>query len=195
MPKAVGYLDSAGIIEPNETLHVHADRKLLGAISPYYPGDGSQMRSDSDFDVYDVSDCRRPVLKGSLKLPGIRSHGGYFSPDGRTFYSTSYTGNIRPGNQNPSNLKWRKADSVFAIDVTDPSHPREIVRWPVPAEVGSPHQISIQSGRHSGVSLAVRQPSRFGPSRCQRGSHCGRQRGAGADPGPTNASDPSHGLE
>ena len=157
-PKAAGYLDSVGTIEVNETIHAHPGRKLLAAVSPYYPGDGSQTRSDSDFDIYDVSDCRRPMLKGSLNLPGLRSHGGYFAPDGRTFYTTSYTGNIQPGDQNPSNLKWRESDAVFAIDVSDPSRPRELVRWPVPADVGSAHQISISpDGTRAYLSLSGRQ--------------------------------------
>ena len=72
-PKAVAYLDNPGMLEPNESPAVHVGRKLLGAIDPYYVYDDARtaMRDDSTVAIYDVSNCRRPVLRGSLKL----SHG------------------------------------------------------------------------------------------------------------------------
>ena len=84
-PAIVGYLDTPAMIEPNESLAANIPRKLLAAVGPYYTYDDTRTanRSDSDFEIYDVSNCRRPVLKGSLKLSHVRSHGGYFAPDGR----------------------------------------------------------------------------------------------------------------
>ena len=94
-PKVVAHLSSDTMIQPNETLAVHAGRKLLI---------GGTLNGEQ-FEVYDLSgDCRRPVLTGSVKLPGIAAHGGNFAPDGRTYYGTSYA-------QGPP--------TIYAIDVAD----------------------------------------------------------------------------
>ena len=61
-----------------------------------------------NFAVYDISaDCRHPVLKSSIDLPGSEGHMGNFAPDGRTYYvgqsleasaasCTSWTSPTRP---------------------------------------------------------------------------------------------------
>jgi hypothetical protein len=167
-PKTIAYLDSPAMLEPNESLGTSAARKLLAGIGPYYVYDDERTanRSDSDFNVYDVSNCRRPVLKGSLKLSHARPHGGYFAPDGRTFYVTSFTGNIPVNDRTPATEKWRHSntDALIGIDVSDPAHPREVLRWVLRPEVGAAHQLSISlDGNRAYLSLFGRQIGTDGP--------------------------------
>lgn len=138
-PKVVAYLDSNVMVQPNETVEVHPQRKLLA---------GARLNGE-EFEVYDVSvDCRHPVLKGNLKLPGIAAHAGVFAPDGRTYYGTSYS-NVPP--------------TVFAADVSDPSRPREIARWAAPKDVGVTHHLSIsEDGTRAYVGLIGNDPKRPG---------------------------------
>src|SRR5262249_39175461 len=76
----------------------------------------------------------RPVLKGSVSLPGVIGHGTNFAPDGRTYYGTSWGALTSPS----------APESVFAVDVSDPSKPREIARWkPDKEKIGEPHHVSI----------------------------------------------------
>lgn len=85
---------------PHESLSFNAERGLLAAVmgSPiFYPG---------VVDIYDLTkDCRHPVLRSSTPF-GILGHEGNFSPDGKTFWVTSTSGN-----------------QVSAVDVSDPSLP------------------------------------------------------------------------
>lgn len=136
-PKPVAYLDSLGLIEPNESISVHAGRKLLAA-AKYH---------QQNFDVYDVSDCRRPVLKGTLKLPDVEGHASNFSPDGMTYYGTSF--------KTQANNVIGPRNSVFAIDVSDPARPREIARYtPEPNTLGDIHHVHINAeGTRAFVSL------------------------------------------
>lgn len=136
-PRTVAYLDSLGLIEPNESISVHAGRKLLAA-TKYH---------QQNFDVYDVSDCRRPVLKGTLKLPDVEGHASNFSPDGMTYYGTSF--------KTQANNVIGPRNSVFAIDVSDPARPREIARYtPDPNTLGDIHHVHINAeGTRAFVSL------------------------------------------
>ena len=138
-PKVVAYLDSNVMVQPNETVEVHPQRKLLA---------GARLNGE-EFEVYDLSvDCRHPVLKGNLKLPGIAAHAGVFAPDGRTYYGTSYS-NVPP--------------TVFAVDVSDPSKPREIARWTPQKDVGVTHHLSIsEDGTRAYVGLIGNDPKRPG---------------------------------
>ncbi len=162
-PKILEYMASQTMLEPNESLAASASRKLLAGINPYFVYDDVRTAnlSDSNFEIYDVANCRKPVLKGTLTLPHVRSHGGYFAPDGRTFYLTSFTGNIPSTDRTPSNNKWRvgsKTDALVAIDVSDPAHPRELLRWMVPTDVGAAHHLSISvDGNRAYLNLFGRQ--------------------------------------
>ena len=70
--------------DPWESLKVNVPRKLLAAIQAD-SGNGEQP----GFAVYDVSDCRRPVLKSSVVLSvPVKGHAGEFAQDGRTYYGT-----------------------------------------------------------------------------------------------------------
>ena len=171
--RITAYLDAPGMLEANESMAASAERKLLAGVDPYYVYEDARTasRSDSDFAVYDVSNCRQPVLKGSLKLSHVRSHGGYFAADGRTFWLTSFSGNIgmggdpvdpkNPNTEAQANDKWRsgtKTDALVGIDVSDPTRPREVVRWVIPAEVGAAHHLSISlDGNRAYLNLFPRQ--------------------------------------
>ena len=66
---------------------------------------------------YDLSDCAHPRLLSSVQLPdaNLLAHAGNFAYDGKTYWVTAL------------------ADAhVTAIDVTDPTHPKEIVAWHFP---------------------------------------------------------------
>ena len=105
-PKPVNYIDSPTMRDPWESLHVNAKRKLLGAVeSENGTGIGN------GFEVYDVSDCRHPVLKSSIGLPNSHGHAGNWSQDGETFYVTNGfrgVGGIMPvvAVDNPANPQW-----------------------------------------------------------------------------------------
>src|SRR5215471_2715289 len=79
-PRVSAYLDdTAAARAPHETVQVHATRKLLAVGENNGP----------NFAVYDLSaDCRHPVLKSSIDLPGSVGHMGAFAPDGRTYWLT-----------------------------------------------------------------------------------------------------------
>jgi len=88
---------------PHESLSLNAKRGLLGAVSAnptFYPG---------VFDLYSVSDdCRHPALDASLPV-GLLGHEGSFSPDGKTYWSTSLF-----------------THTIAAIDVSNPMVPSMI---------------------------------------------------------------------
>jgi hypothetical protein len=126
-PQASAYLDTPAMLDPHESLKQNEKRQLLAAVQFNGPG----------FAIYDVSaDCRQPVLNASVVLPGESGnaesgHAGNFAPDGLTYYATSMPG--AAGGRHFS-----------AIDVTDPSNPRYILRYPPPpGGIGAPHDISI----------------------------------------------------
>src|SRR5947207_5267731 len=79
-PVASEFLDNTpAALAPHETPKVNAQRGLL-AVGQF---------AGANFAVYDVSaDCRHPVLKASINLPGSIGHQGNFAPDGMTFYLT-----------------------------------------------------------------------------------------------------------
>jgi len=109
-PKPVNYIDSVTMRDPWESLHVNQKRKLLGAVeSENGTGIGN------GFEVYDVSDCRHPVLKSSIELPNSHGHAGNWSQDGETYYATNGfrgVGGIMP---------------VVAVD--DPANPKWLLDW------------------------------------------------------------------
>ena len=79
----------------------------------------------SRFDLYDLSaDCRQPVLKRSVTVPGLFSHGGQFTADGLTFYGATWP----PISPAPT------ASAVFALDVRDPARLRVLATWTPPTK-------------------------------------------------------------
>ena len=120
-PQATAFLDTPAMLDPHESLKAHQKRKLLAGVQNNGPG----------FAIYDVSaDCRHPVLKASVVVPSP-GHAGSFAPDGLTYYAGSDPG--APGGRH-----------FYAIDVTDPSNPTYILRYPPPpGGIGAPHDLSI----------------------------------------------------
>jgi hypothetical protein len=98
-PVVTATLTEPAMLSPHESLALHPGRGLLAAVSGNpgtYPGWVS---------IYDVRDCRTPVLQSSYPLARLGHESG-FSMDGRTFYATGTA-----------------YKSITAIDVTDPKSP------------------------------------------------------------------------
>ena len=109
------------------------------------------------FAVYDTSaDCTRPVLKGSIDLPGSSAHMGNFAPDGLTYYiGQSFRG---------------IGGFMHIVDLSDPSNPKQLPPWQFLGD-GRPHGSDGSTAspgrgctRGNPASSARRQPSAFGPN-------------------------------
>jgi hypothetical protein len=118
-PVATDYLDNtAAALTPHETVLTSERRHLLVVAQANGP----------DFAVYDISDCRHPVLKADIQLPGSHGHEGALAPDGRTYYlSQSFRG---------------VGGFMYIVDLSDPSHPRELPRWQFQGD-GRPHGLNL----------------------------------------------------
>src|SRR5256884_4212441 len=82
-PRVTAHLtDTPAALNPHETVATNANSRLLVAGQTDGP----------NFAVYDISDCRHPVLKSSVSLPGSDGHMGAFAQDGNTYYLTQNTG-------------------------------------------------------------------------------------------------------
>jgi hypothetical protein len=135
-PQASAYLsDTAAALAPHETPKVNAQRGLL--VVGQYAG--------PNFAVYDISaDCRHPVLKASINLPGSIGHQGNFAPDGMTFYLTQNFFGI--------------GDRLYIVDLSDPSNPQELPPWQFLGD-GRPHEVWLNA---AGTRLYAGQPGLFG---------------------------------
>jgi hypothetical protein len=101
-PRVSAYLDdTAAARAPHETVQTHERRHLLAVGENNGP----------DFAVYDISDCRHPVLLADIQLSGSQGHMGAFAPDGRTYWLTQAGGN---------------RNFLYIVDLTDPSNPLEL---------------------------------------------------------------------
>jgi len=88
---------------PHESLVLSQRRGLLVAVA------GNLATNVGQIDIYDVSkDCRNPEFRSTTPL-GVLGHESGLSPDGRTFYSASPTG-----------------ETIVAVDITNPTLPRPI---------------------------------------------------------------------
>jgi hypothetical protein len=98
-PALVSILQSPAMIAPHESLRTSELRKII--VSTLVGGDA--------MDVYDASDCRHPVLKSSITIPGFGGHALCLTDDGKTAYPTSlYNGSI----------------GSVAVDLTDLANPK-----------------------------------------------------------------------
>ena len=109
-PKAVGYLDTPTMRDPWESLHVNKARKLLGGAQAE---NGTGVRGG--FEVYDVSDCRHPVLKSSIEIPDSHAHAGNWTPDGKFFYVTQGFRGV--------------GGTMPIVDVSDPANAKWVTTW------------------------------------------------------------------
>ena len=135
-PQPSAYLDdSPAALAPHETPK-HNDRRNLLVVGQY---------AGPNFAVYDTSaDCRHPVLKASINLPGSIGHQGNFAPDGMTFYLTQNFFGI--------------GDFLYVVDLSDPSNPRELPPWQFLGD-GRPHEAWLNA---AGTRLYAGQPGLFG---------------------------------
>jgi len=131
-PQPSAYLDDTdAALAPHETLKVYERRHLLVV----------GQNNGPDFAVYDTSDCRHPVLKGEIQLPGSQGHMGAFAPDGLTYWLTQ-------GGANRSFL--------YSVDITDPSNPVMLPPWHF-SGVGGPREVQLNpAGFLPGVSEGTR---------------------------------------
>ena len=114
-PKSPAYvtnLDGPAALYDWEDGSVNAKRALLGTAESWM-GAGPQPAVA----FYDLSNCTHPKRLSSVQIPdpNLQAHAGNFSPDGKTYWLTSFN-------------KRR----VYAIDVSDPRHPKEILDWDFP---------------------------------------------------------------
>jgi len=135
-PQPAAYLDDtpAGR-NPHETLKVNEARKLLAVAENNGP----------NFAVYDLSaDCRHPVLKSSITLPGSQAHMGGWAPDGKTYYV----------GQNNRGI----GGTLPVVDVTDPSNPKPLLTWKFTVTAGP----TTSTSNASGTRLYAGQAGVFG---------------------------------
>ena len=111
-PRYVTNLDGPAALYDWEDGSVNAKRALLGTAESWM-GAGPQPAVA----FYDLSDCTHPKRLSSVQIPDpdLQAHAGNFSPDGKTYWLTSFN-------------KRR----VYAIDVSNPRHPKEILDWDFP---------------------------------------------------------------
>ncbi len=107
-PKPTTWLTEPAMLDPWESLKVNPARQLLaGGQRP----DTTQNFPGTGFSIYDISaDCKNPVLKKSIVIPGSFGHSGQWAPDGNTYYITPLRPDI----------------SIEAIDTTDASNPKPL---------------------------------------------------------------------
>jgi len=122
---------------PHESLSLNIPRGLLAADL------GNPETAAGFVDIYSVkSDCRHPVLESSLPV-AVLGHEGSFSPDGKTFWSTSIT------------------SGLTAVDVSNPQLPRPLLT----IQGIKPHGLNISDDGNtlfyadlSGQTLTVNSP-------------------------------------
>ena len=105
-PKTTAILHTPAMDDPWESLKVNHRRGLLAGVENAGPG----------FSIYDVTqDCKHPKHLASIQttVTGGTGHAGAFAADGMTYYGTT------PGD-------------IYAIDVRDPTHPKDFFRWTPP---------------------------------------------------------------
>jgi len=109
-PLPTATLTTPAMLDPWESLRVHAGRGLLVADSQVHGW----------LDVYDVSeDCRQPQLLSTTFIGLASGHEGWLSPDGMTYYMSTgvSTGDLFGPN------------TVFPVDISDPTNPQVLAEW------------------------------------------------------------------
>ena len=125
--------DTPAALNPHETVHTNANTRILVA----------GQNGGQNFAVYDISDCRHPVLKSSLTLPGSNGHMGNFAPDGKTFYLS----------QNPCCSGF--GGPLYIIDTSDPSNAKQLFTWNFTGN-GRPHSLNVNPQGFAGLAVGTR---------------------------------------
>ncbi len=124
--------DTPAALNPHETVQTNDRTHLLVAGENGGP----------NFAVYDISDCRHPVLKGSVDMPGAKGHMGAFAPDGLTYYETQSSRGI--------------GSFLYIVDLSDPAHPQMLPPWQYFTD-GRPHGLELNpQGFAPGIHEATR---------------------------------------
>lgn len=125
-PKLVRILHSPTVGYNNhEALEANAARRVLVAQTG---GRGRGVFAQW-VDVYDASDCRRPVLRGRYNHGSPALHGLRISPDGRTVYASAQWGQ----------------HVVTAIDISDLDNPKVLARWSPPSRHYVVHDLDVSA--------------------------------------------------
>jgi hypothetical protein len=102
-PVRTAALSTPAMDSPHESLMLSSRRGLLVAVV------GNLLTAPGVVEIYDVKDdCRHPQLLSSTPT-GLLGHESGLSPDGKTFYVSSTSGN-----------------TLAAIDISDPALPRTL---------------------------------------------------------------------
>jgi hypothetical protein len=109
----------------HEALEANAARRVLVAQSGGYGGGIFAQWVD----VYDASDCRRPVLRGRFNHGSPQLHGLRIAPDGRTAYVSGQWGE----------------HIVTALDISDLDKPRALARWSPPSRHYVVHDLEVSA--------------------------------------------------
>ena len=143
-PQVTAHLnDTPAALNAHETVATNARTRLLVAGQTDGP----------NFAVYDISDCRHPVLKGSIDASSSSFHHmGAFAPDGKTYYATQNFRGV--------------GGFVYPFDVSDPSNPKLLPPWQYLGD-GRPHSLNINwngflPGVPEGTLMFAGQPGQFG---------------------------------
>lgn len=112
--------DTPAAINPHETVATNANTRILVA----------GQNGGPNFAVYDISDCRHPVLKSSITLPGSDGHMGAFAQDGKTYYLS----------QNPCCSG--TGGPLYMVDTSDPSNAKPLPTWNFAGD-GRPHSLNL----------------------------------------------------
>ena len=135
--------DTPAALNPHETVATNAKTRLLVAAQTDGP----------NFAVYDISDCRHPVLKGSTNASSSSFHHmGAFAPDGKTYYATQNFRGV--------------GGFLYIFDVSDPANPQALHPWQYLGD-GRPHSLFLNwngflPGVPEGTLLFAGQPGQFG---------------------------------
>jgi hypothetical protein len=134
-PKVTAHLtDTPAALNPHETVATNAKKRILVA----------GENGGENFAVYDISDCRHPVLASSITLPGSYGHMGAFAPDGNTYYLS----------QNPCCSGF--GGPLYIVDVSDPYNAKQLPTWDFVGD-GRPHSLNINP---QGFALGLAEGAR-----------------------------------
>ena len=143
-PRVTAHLtDTPAALNPHETVATNANSRLLAAGQTDGP----------NFAVYDISDCRHPVLKGQVNASSSSFHHmGAFAPDGKTYYATQNFRGV--------------GGFLYIFDLSDPAHPKSLPPWQYLGD-GRPHSLLLNwsgflPGVPEGTLLFAGQPGQFG---------------------------------
>jgi len=126
-------IDTPAALNPHETVATNASARILVA----------GQNGGPNFAVYDISDCRHPVLKSSVNVPGSDHHMGAFALDGKTYYSA----------QNPCCSG--TGGPLVVMDLSDPSNARALPTWTF-SDDGRPHSLNLNPQGFAGLAAGTR---------------------------------------